>query len=241
MLLEGKTVFVTGGAGGIGSAVVLKCLSEGAFVHYCDLEADSCPSSLSNGRLFFHKADVTSEAQVKSVIKEIISAGKLDVVVNNAGIIHDGLVFGMSLENWESVIKVNLTGAFLVAREAASVMAFKQKSGSIINIASVMGQQGNAGQANYSASKAGLIGFTKSLAKELAPRNVRVNAVAPGIIKTNMTNCLADETVESYINSVPLGRIGLPEDVANAVLYLASGLSSYVTGQVLRVDGGFLM
>jgi 3-oxoacyl-[acyl-carrier protein] reductase len=189
----------------------------------------------------FHKANITDEEEVKTLIKSITEDGKLDILVNNAGITRDGMVFRMSLDQWESVLKVNLTGAFLVAREVSAFMAMKQKSGTIINMASVVGQMGNAGQTNYSASKAGLIGFTKSLAKETSKRNVRVNAVAPGFIETAMTDKLTDDVKAEYAKAIPLGRMGLPEDIANTVLYLASDLSSYVTGQVIRVDGGLVM
>ena len=242
MLLEGKKVLVTGGAQGIGKKIVMRCLSEGASVHYCDFNEGSFEVEMvERGSVIFHAADITVEEQVLSLVKEVCADGKLDVLVNNAGITRDGMIFRMSLEQWESVIKVNLTGAFLVAREVSAFMALKQKSGSIINIVSVVGQMGNAGQTNYSASKAGLIGFTKSLAKETAKRNVRVNAVAPGFVSTPMTDKLTDEVKAEYAKAIPLGRMGAAEDVANTVLYLASDLSSYVTGQVIRVDGGLVM
>jgi len=246
MLLKGKTVLVTGGARGIGKEIIMKCLSEGASIHYCDLEegpfkADMDAAAVDGAAVTFHSTNITDEDQVKALIKDITAAGSLDVVVNNAGITRDGMVFRMPLDQWESVLKVNLTGAFLVSREASAFMALKQKSGSIVNMASVVGQMGNAGQTNYSASKAGLIGFTKSLAKETAKRNVRVNAVAPGFIQTAMTDKLTDEVKAEYAKAIPLGRMGLPDDVANAVLYLASDLSSYITGQVIRVDGGLVM
>lgn len=246
MLLEEKNVLVTGGAQGIGKEIIMKCLSEGASIHYCDFEEGPFKSEMDAAAkgaatVQFYSANITDEEQVKGLIKDITSKGSLDVVVNNAGITRDGMVFRMPLDQWESVLKVNLTGAFLVAREASAFMALKQKSGSIINMASVVGQMGNAGQTNYSASKAGLIGFTKSLAKETAKRNVRVNAVAPGFIETAMTDKLSDEVKIEYAKAIPLGRMGNPEDVANAVLYLASGLSSYITGQVIRVDGGLVM
>lgn len=246
MLLKGKKVLVTGGARGIGKEIVMKCLSEGASVHYCDFEASPFQAEMDaaaaeGAEAVFHSANITDEDQVKALIKDITADGRLDVVINNAGITRDGMVFRMPLDQWESVIKVNLTGAFLVAREASAFMALKQKSGSIINMASVVGQMGNAGQTNYSASKAGLIGFTKSLAKETAKRNVRVNAVAPGFIETAMTDKLTDEVKAEYAKAIPLGRMGSPEDIANTVLYLACDLSSYVTGQVLRVDGGLVM
>jgi len=246
MLLEGKKVLVTGGAQGIGKEIVMKCLAEGASIHYCDFnegphKAEMAAAAKKGATVTFHQANITDEEQVKKLIKDVTADGKLDVLVNNAGITRDGMVFRMTLEQWETVIKVNLTGAFLVAREASAFMALKQKSGSIINMASVVGQMGNAGQTNYSASKAGLIGFTKSLAKETAKRNVRVNAVAPGFIATAMTDKLTDEVKADYARAIPLGRMGMPEDVANAVIYLASDLSSYVTGQVIRVDGGLVM
>lgn len=246
MLLEGKTVLVTGGARGIGKEIIMKCLAEGATIHYCDFDEGPFKTEMDaaakgSAKVVFHSANITEEEQVKGLIKDIVAAGSLDVVVNNAGITRDGLVFRMPLDHWESVLKVNLTGAFLVAREASAYMALKQKSGSIINMASVVGQMGNAGQTNYSASKAGLIGFTKSLAKETAKRNVRVNAVAPGFIATAMTDKLTDEVKAEYAKAIPLGRMGSPEDIAYAVLYLASDLSSYITGQVIRVDGGLVM
>jgi 3-oxoacyl-[acyl-carrier protein] reductase len=246
MLLEGKKALVTGGAQGIGKEIVMKFLAEGASVHYCDLaegpfKAEMDAAARGDARVTFHKANITDENEVKALIKEITGDGKLDILVNNAGITRDGMVFRMSLDQWESVLKVNLTGAFLVAREVSAFMAMKQKSGSIINMASVVGQMGNAGQTNYSASKAGLIGFTKSLAKETAKRNVRVNAVAPGFIETAMTDKLTDDVKSDYARAIPLGRMGSPEDIANTVLYLASDLSSYITGQVIRVDGGLVM
>ncbi len=246
MLLNKKVVLVTGGARGIGKEIILKVLSEGATVHYCDLEEGPFKGEMDNAAgngasVSFHPTNITDENQVKNLIKDITSVGSLDVVVNNAGITKDGMVFRMPLDQWESVLKVNLTGSFLVSREASAFMALKQKSGSIINMASVVGQMGNAGQTNYSASKAGLIGFTKSLAKETAKRNVRVNAVAPGFIETAMTAKLPDEVRAEYIKAIPLGRMGLPEDIAKTVLYLASDLSSYITGQVIRVDGGLVM
>jgi len=246
MLLEGKKVLVTGGAQGIGKEIIMKCLSEGASIHYCDFNEGPHKSEMDaavkgGATVSFHTANITDEKQVKDLIQSVTADGKLDVLVNNAGITRDGMVFRMTLEQWEAVIKVNLTGAFLVAREASAFMALKQKSGSIINMASVVGQMGNTGQTNYSASKAGLIGFTKSLAKETAKRHVRVNAVAPGFIETAMTDKLPADVKTEYAKSIPLERMGSPEDVANAVLFLASDLSSYVTGQVIRVDGGLVM
>ena len=246
MLLEGKKALVTGGSRGIGKEIVMKFLAEGASVHYCSraegpFKAEIEAAAKGDATVTFHTANISDENEVKALIKEITADGKLDILVNNAGITRDGLIFRMSLDQWESVLKVNLTGAFLVSREVSAFMAMKQKSGSIINMTSVVGQMGNAGQTNYSASKAGLIGFTKSLAKETAKRNVRVNAVAPGFIQTDMTDKLSDDVKEEYARAIPLGRMGSPEDIANTVLYLASDLSSYITGQVIRVDGGLLM
>lgn len=246
MLLEGKKALVTGGARGIGKEIIMKFLAEGASIHYCDLEegphkAEMEAAAVKGASVTFHKANITDEEEVKALVKSITEDGKLDILVNNAGITRDGMVFRMSLDQWESVLKVNLTGSFLVAREVSAFMAMKQKSGAIINMASVVGQMGNAGQTNYSASKAGLIGFTKSLAKETAKRNVRVNAVAPGFIETAMTDKLTDDVKAEYAKAIPLGRMGVPEDIANTVLYLASDLSSYITGQVIRVDGGLVM
>jgi 3-oxoacyl-[acyl-carrier protein] reductase len=224
----------------------MKCLEEVASVHYCDFnegphKAEMDAAAKNGATVTFHSANITDEEQVKAMVKDITADGKLDVLVNNAGITRDGMVFRMPLDQWEQVIKVNLTGSFLVAREVSAFMALKQKSGSIINMASVVGQMGNAGQTNYSASKAGLIGFTKSLAKETAKRNVRVNAVAPGFIATAMTEKLSDDVKAEYAKAIPLGRMGEAEDIANTVLYLACDLSSYITGQVIRVDGGLVM
>jgi 3-oxoacyl-[acyl-carrier protein] reductase len=185
----------------------------------------------------YKKTNVASEEEVNSVIKEILDEGNIDILVNNAGITRDGLLFRMPLENWQSVLTINLTSAFLVSKPVARAMA-KQRSGSIINMASVVGVGGNAGQTNYSASKAGLIGFTKSLAKEVASRNVRVNAVAPGFIDTEMTQKLSDQAKDAMLGQVPMARPGTPEEVAKVVLFLASDLSSYVTGRVIQIDGG---
>ena len=186
----------------------------------------------------FKKTNVASEDEVNSVIKEILDESEgVDILVNNAGITRDGLLFRMPLENWETVLTINLTSAFLVCKPIARAMA-KQRSGSIINMASVVGVGGNAGQTNYSASKAGLIGLTKSLAKEVASRNVRVNAVAPGFIDTEMTQKLSDQARDAMLGQVPMKRPGTPEEVAKVVLFLASDLSSYVTGRVIQIDGG---
>jgi 3-oxoacyl-[acyl-carrier protein] reductase len=185
--------------------------------------------------------DVTDEKAVNEAIESIIAeAGKIDALVNNAGITRDGLVFRMSLEDWDAVLRTNLTSAFLVSRAAARHM-IKARSGSIVNMASVVGIMGNGGQTNYAASKAGVIGFTKSLAREVSSRGVRVNAIAPGFIETAMSDKIPAEAKEKLKLGIPLGRTGKPEDVAAAALFLCSDLSSYVTGEVLKVDGGMAM
>ncbi len=244
MLLEGKKAVVTGGSRGIGMEIVKLFLSEGASVTFLDLiesEFMGEYEALSKERgtsVRFKKTNVASEDEVNSVIKEILDESEgVDILVNNAGITRDGLLFRMPLENWETVLTINLTSAFLVCKPIARAMA-KQRSGSIINMASVVGVGGNAGQTNYSASKAGLIGLTKSLAKEVASRNVRVNAVAPGFIDTEMTQKLSDQARDAMLGQVPMKRPGTPEEVAKVVLFLASDLSSYVTGRVIQIDGG---
>ncbi len=244
MLLEGKKAVVTGGSRGIGMEIVKLFLSEGASVTFLDLiesEFMGEYEALSKERgtsVRYKKTNVASEDEVNSVIKEILDESEgIDILVNNAGITRDGLLFRMPLENWETVLTINLTSAFLVCKPIARAMA-KQRSGSIINMASVVGVGGNAGQTNYSASKAGLIGLTKSLAKEVASRNVRVNAVAPGFIDTEMTQKLSDQARDAMLGQVPMKRPGTPEEVAKVVLFLASDLSSYVTGRVIQIDGG---
>jgi 3-oxoacyl-[acyl-carrier protein] reductase len=185
--------------------------------------------------------DVTSGAEVEQVVKRVVEEfGRVDVLVNNAGITRDGLLVRMTDEQWRSVLEVNLTGAFLCSRAAAKVM-IRQRSGRIINMASVVGVMGNAGQANYAASKAGLIGLTKSLARELAARGIAVNAVAPGFIVSPMTEALSEEAKQKLFSLIPLGRLGMAEDVAEVVAFLASPASSYITGQVVQVDGGMHM
>jgi 3-oxoacyl-[acyl-carrier protein] reductase len=245
MLLKDKRVFVTGGSRGIGKAIVMACLSEGAHVSYLSTRESSFHGEMEEAAkkagtsLKWYQGNVTDEEGIVKILDEVTKEG-LDVVVNNAGIERDGLVFRMGTEQWQQVIDVNLTGAFIVAREASRFM-IRQRSGSIINMASVIGLMGNAGQTNYAASKAGLIGFTKALAKETAKRGVRVNAIAPGFIKTDMTEKLKDDIKESIKAQIPMDKLGEPEDIAKAVLFLASEMSSYVTGQVLTVDGGMVM
>jgi 3-oxoacyl-[acyl-carrier protein] reductase len=243
MLLKGKRALVTGGARGIGKEIVLDFLREGASVWYLDLapsefqvEMDQAAAA-GGGRAVFKKVDVSAAAEVTKVVEEIASeAGGIDVLVNNAGITRDGLIFRMSLENWEKVLAINLTSAFLLSQAVARLM-IKQRSGSIINMASIAGVGGNAGQANYAASKAGLIGLTRSLAKETGGRGVRVNAVAPGYIDTPMTQALPEAVRQAFVTQVALGRAGQPQEVARVVSFLASDMASYVSGTVLRVDG----
>ncbi|MBT9156197.1 MAG: 3-oxoacyl-(acyl-carrier-protein) reductase [Firmicutes bacterium] len=239
-----KVALVTGGTGGIGKAICRE-LSQAGFavvIHYNSdaTQAESLVQELNalSAEALPVMADVASEAQVEAMFTEIISHfGRVDVVVNNAGITRDALMLRMKLADWQRVIDVNLTGAFLVSRAAAKAM-IKQRSGKIINIASVVGLCGNAGQANYASSKAGLVGLTKSLAKELASRGVTCNAVAPGFIETSMTAVLPEDVRNELLKSIPLRRSGTPEDVAAAVGFLAGPKADYITGQVLSVDGG---
>lgn len=245
-LLIGKTCVVTGGSKGIGRAMVEAFAREGGRVYYLSRSEAEDPAALAaaatlGGSVAWRKCDVAVEAEVDSTLEAIVKeAGALDVVVNNAGVTRDGLVFRMSLEDWETVLRTNLTSAFLVSRTAARHM-IKKRAGSIINVSSVVGIMGNGGQTNYAASKAGIIGFTKSLAREVSSRGVRVNALAPGFIETAMTDKIPEEMKEKMKATIPLGRHGAPEEVAKAALFLASDLASYVTGEVLKVDGGMGM
>ena len=244
MRLENKKALVTGASRGIGKAIANRFLLEGAEV--CGIGTKE-PEDLAlrieeaGGKFRWVTADLSDLNRVEEVIESCVKeAGGLDILVNNAGITKDNLSFRMSLEEWQKVLDINLSAAFLASRAAARAM-IRKRAGSIINMASVVGIHGNGGQANYSASKAGLIGLTKSLALETAGRGVRVNAVAPGYIATDMTAALPGEVQETLLAHIPLKRIGAPEDIAAAVLFLASDESSYITGQVLPVDGGMFM
>ncbi len=243
MLLKGKRALVTGGARGIGKEIVLDFLGQGASVWFLDLNPSEFMGEMEKaaaaggGKVVFKKADVSQAAEVSRVVEEVVAeAGGIDVLVNNAGITRDGLSFRMSLENWEQVLKINLTSAFLLS-QAVSRQMIKQRSGSIINMASIVGLGGNAGQANYSASKAGLLGLTRSIAKEVGGRGVRVNAVAPGYIDTEMTRKLPEQVRQAFLTQVAMNRPGQPQEVARVVTFLASDMASYVSGAVLRVDG----
>ncbi len=242
-LLSKKHIVVTGGSRGIGLAIVKECLLAGADVVYLSRTQSVEHGALEamGGRVQWIETDVTSETSVdQSMDAAAAFLGSIDVLVNNAGITRDGLIFRMKTEQWNDPLRTNLTSAFLTCRKAARLM-IQAKSGSIINITSIVGISGNGGQTNYAASKAGLIGFTKSLAKELASRGIRVNAIAPGFIDTEMTQKLKDEIKESLRVQIPLGRLGKPEDAAQAVVFLASDMASYITGHVLVVDGGLAM
>ena len=244
MRLENKKALITGAARGIGKVIADLFMAQGAEVWGLDYKApDDLQSRIeaAKGKLHWVTADLSQLAGVEALIDGAVKeAGGFDILVNNAGITKDNLSFRMSLEEWQKVIDVNLSAAFLVARTVGRDI-IRKKTGSIVNMASVVGIHGNGGQANYSASKAGLIGMSKSLARETASRTVRVNAVAPGFIATDMTAVLPDKVKEAMMTQVPLGRMGTPEDVANAVLFLASDESRYITGQVIPVDGGMFI
>lgn len=245
-LLEGKTALVTGAARGIGKSIAAALLDEGASVVICDLDGEALENtreelSASGATVTAVVADVSDSETVTGLSKKVIGdLGRLDILVNNAGITRDTLLMRMKDEDWDRVLTVNLKSVFLMTRAFARQM-MKQRAGSIINISSVIGLRGNAGQSNYAASKAGIIGFSKSAAREFAPRGIRVNAIAPGFIGTDMTDGLSDDIKQTIMKDTPLGRIGTPEEVAGAVLFLASDLSSFVTGHVLAVDGGMTM
>ena len=243
--LENKIALVTGAARGIGQAIALQLAADGADLALCDVKAEWLADTLAKVNALGRRAesyamDVANGAAVgEAVAKVLADFGRIDVLVNNAGITRDNLLMRMSEEDWDAVLDINLKGAFLVTKAVVKPM-MKQRSGAIVNIASVVGIMGNPGQANYTASKAGLIALTKTTAKELGSRNVRVNAVAPGFIRTAMTDKLAEPVKEAMLKMVPLGRLGEPEDVAKAVAFLASDAAAYVNGQTLAVCGGMV-
>ena len=242
-----KTVLITGGSRGIRKAVAIKFAEKGnqIIINYVSEKTDT--EKLKNELLeagakdvLLIKADVSNSEDVKNMVKESIEKfEKIDILVNNAGITKDNLLMRMSEEEFDKVIQINLKGTYLVTKEVTKYM-MKKRSGSIVNLASVVGVAGNAGQCNYAASKAGIIGFTKSIAKELASRNIRANAVAPGFIETDMTNVLKEEIKENINSQIPLRRMGSAKEVAELVYFLGEDASSYITGQVINVDGGMI-
>ncbi|MHA6248810.1 3-oxoacyl-[acyl-carrier-protein] reductase [Pontibacter sp. CAU 1760] len=244
--LEGKVALVTGASKGIGRAIAQKFVELGAQVAFTYLssvekgQALEQELSANGGRAKGFRSDAADNAQAEQLVEDVVKEfGKLDIVVNNAGITRDGLLMRMNEEQWDAVINTNLKSVFNVTKAATKHM-MRAKAGSLINITSVVGIKGNAGQANYAASKAGIIGFTKSVALELGSRNIRCNAIAPGFIETEMTGELDQKVVDEWRKAIPLKRGGSPEDVANAAAFLASDQSSYISGQVLQVDGGML-
>lgn len=245
-LLEGKTALITGASKGIGKSIAEKFVEHGANVAFTYLSSvekgKALEEELSQAltKIKGYRSDASKFEQAEQLITDIMADfGSLDIVVNNAGITKDGLLMRMTEENWDEVLDVNLKSIFNVTKAASKVM-MKARKGVFINMSSVVGVQGNAGQSNYAASKAGIIGFSKSIAKELGSRNIRTNVVAPGFIRTEMTDVLDPKVVEGWTQSIPLKRAGETEDVANLCVFLASDMAAYITGQVISVDGGML-
>jgi 3-oxoacyl-[acyl-carrier protein] reductase len=245
-LLEGKTALITGASKGIGRKIAEKFAEQGAHVAFTYLSSVEKGEALEQELKAYgttvkgYRSDASKFDQAEKLISDIVADfGTVDIVVNNAGITKDGLLMRMSEENWDEVIDVNLKSVFNITKAASKIM-MKNRKGVFVNLSSVVGVQGNAGQANYAASKAGIIGFSKSVAKELGSRNIRTNVVAPGFIRTEMTDVLDPKVVEGWEQGIPLKRAGETEDVANVCLFLASDMSAYVTGQVLSVCGGML-
>lgn len=243
-LLEGKIAVITGAARGIGKSIALRFANEGADIAFSDLKLDEHTESLQKEltemgvKAKAYASDAGSFSDAEKLISDVLTDfGKIDVLVNNAGITRDNLLMRMTEQDWDLIMKVNLKSVFNMTKAIQRSM-LKQRSGSIINMSSVVGVEGNAGQSNYSASKAGLIGFTKSMAKEMGSRNIRCNAIAPGFIETEMTAKIPEEARKAWMENIPLKRGGKPEDVADTALFLASDLSSYVSGQVISVCGG---
>jgi 3-oxoacyl-[acyl-carrier protein] reductase len=246
MSLNGRVAVVTGASRGIGKAVALKLAADGAdlVVTATSLEAAKATADeiiAAGGKALAVKADVSVTAEVEALFAAAVKEfGKVDILVNNAGITRDGLLLRMKDDDWDAVLDINLKGAFHCTREAAKLMT-KARYGRIVNISSVVGEMGNAGQVNYCASKAGMFGMTKATARELAKRNITVNAVAPGFIETDMTDALSEKVKESMLQQVPLERLGQPDDIAAAVSFLVSSQAGYITGHVLSVNGGMYM
>lgn len=247
MELSGKVILVTGGSRGIGKSIVYKCAEEGAVVYFTYIgsqnKADEVTKDLkSKGyEVYAIQADASDYQRAQEVVEEIVKKHqRLDVLINNAGITKDNLLLRLSEEQWDSVIDTNLKSAFNYCKAAVKPM-LKQRDGVIINMGSVVGVSGNAGQVNYAASKAGLIGLSKSIAKELGSRNIRCNVVAPGFIQTEMTENLPEQELKKWLEEIPLNRPGHVEDIANICVFLASNKASYITGQVIQVDGGMNM
>ena len=244
MLLDGKVAIVTGASRGIGRAAAVALARQGAKVvinfagNLAAANAVLAEITEAGGEAMLFQANVADGAAVEAMVKATLDRfGRIDILVNNAGITRDNLLMRMKEEDWDAVVDTNLKGIFLCTKTVARQM-MKQRAGKIINMASVVGVMGNAGQANYAAAKAGVIGFTKSMAKELAARNVLVNAIAPGFITTDMTRVLTEEVKEGLLGAIPLGRLGAPEDIAHVVVFLASDAANYITGQTINVDGG---
>jgi 3-oxoacyl-[acyl-carrier protein] reductase len=245
-LLEGKVALITGASKGIGRKIAEKFVEQGAHVAFTYLSSvekgEALENELQTGgvKVKGYRSDASNFAEAEKLIEAIVADfGTLDIVVNNAGITKDGLLMRMTEENWDDVLNINLKSIFNVTKAASKIM-MKNRQGVFVNMSSVVGVQGNAGQANYAASKAGIIGFSKSIAKELGSRNIRTNVVAPGFIRTEMTDVLDPKVVEGWAQAIPLKRAGEPEDVANVCVFLASDMSAYVNGQVLSVCGGML-
>ncbi|MEI8355014.1 MAG: 3-oxoacyl-[acyl-carrier-protein] reductase [Deltaproteobacteria bacterium] len=246
MSLTGKVALVTGASRGIGRAVALKLAAEGAALVVTATSLERAQKTADEitvigGRALAVKVNVAILAEVEALFLKVVETfGRLDILVNNAGITRDGLLMRMKEADWNEVIDVNLTGTFTCTREAVKLMV-KSKGGRIVNISSVVGEMGNAGQANYCASKAGVIGFSKAVAREYAKRNITVNAITPGFIETDMTGVLSDSVKEELLKQIPAGRFGKPDDIANAVYFLVSEMGSYITGHVLAINGGMHM
>src|SRR5216117_3217834 len=248
MSLEGRTALITGGGRGIGRATAIRLAREGARIainYKGNAEAAEEAKRLvekGGGKAALIQGDVSVDDQAENVVKAALAfgEGRLDILVNNAGITRDNLLVRMSAEDWDAVVDLNLRGAFLVTKAAMRPM-MKQRSGRIVNVSSVAGVAGNAGQANYALAKAGLIGFTRTVAREMAVRNTTCNAVAPGFVPTDLTNALLKQMEETILKQIPLGRFGTVDDVANAIAFLVSEEAAYITGQVLQIDGGMVI